>query len=97
MVNKILLHPFEKYKSGDKYFGEPIELQCMIIPHSGRIVDEHGEYHVLNNKIILDSKMEHVITNNDEIEIQGLGVLPIKSVAFYNSLKPGVQLYEVYC
>ena len=97
MVNKVTLHPFEKYKSGDKYFGEPIELSCIIIPHVGRIVDNLGDYHVLSNKLILEPCGEHDITNNDEIEIKNIGRVPIKSVASYNSLKKGTELLEIYC
>lgn len=78
-------------------FGDPIELEGMIISKIGDTIDGNGEKYSFKNKVIIDGQMPHFITENDEIELPRVGRLPIQSVAAYNSLRPGCELIEVYC
>lgn len=97
MVNKVLIYPFIKIASGDKLFGDPVEYDCIVIPKVGDSVNEFGEHQTYNNKVLIDGIADGLITTKDEIELTGVGRVPIRIVASYNSLKPGKQLIEVYC
>ena len=97
MVNKVIIHPFIKYSCGDKMFGEPIELDGMIIAKVGDTTDANGEKSTFKNKVIIDGDISHLITESDEIELPRVGRVPIQAVGSYNSLRPGCELLEVYC
>lgn len=97
MVDDVIIHPFVKYSSGDKVFGDPIKLKGMIITKIGDIVDGSGEKYSFKNKVIIDGNITHVISENDEIELPIAGRVPIQTVGAYNSLRPGCELIEVYC
>lgn len=97
LMDKVKIYPLLKISSGDKIFGDAIEISSIVIPKIGDVSDDTGEKHTYSNKVILDGNVDMLITNNDEIELDRIGRVPIKAVASYNSLKPGKQLIEVYC
>lgn len=78
-------------------FGDPIELEGMVVAKIGDIVDGNGERYSFKNQVIIDGCIPHTLTNNDEIELPFIGRVPIQVVAAYNSLRPGCELLEVYC
>ena len=82
---------------GDKEFGDPIEVNGFVIPKIGDIAGDNGEEYQFKNKVILEYIPTHNISEKDEIELIGIGRVPIKTVAAYNSLRPGCELIEVYC
>ena len=97
LVNPVKIYPFIKFTMGDKMFGEPIETKGYVIPKIGDVTGETGEEYQFKNKVILENLTTHNISESDEIELEFIGRLPIKTVARYNSLRPGCELIEVYC
>lgn len=97
MVNPVKIYPFVKISMGDKEFGDPIEVNGFVIPKIGDITGDNGEEYQFKNKVIIEHITTHNVSEKDEIELIGIGRVPIKTVAAYNSLRPGCELIEVYC
>lgn len=97
MVNPVKIYPFVKISMGDKEFGDPIDTTGFVIPKVGDTIGNNGEEYQFKNKVIMDKLENHIVSENDEIELNGIGRVPIITVASYNSLRPGCELIEVYC
>ena len=88
-------------------FGDPIELEGMVIAKIGDIVDGNGERYSFKNQVIIDGCIPHTLTNNDEIAkkidktlFPGTSGGPLmhviagKAICFYEALQPEFKEYQ---
>lgn len=88
---ELKVYPFDRIEDGQYLHKEPWITKCAVFPETTRVIDRDGISVLYNTAIYLDGARYFEMSENDEVETQFTGRVPIRKLIPYLDLQANVD------